>query len=81
MGNLSNISDGLIDRWADEAINELGRGDWHKANPNTMMLAIYAIQRNRDKKLVSKITKPIWWLFGAAGTGIIWLILSSIFNI
>jgi len=72
-----NISDGLIDRWADEAIQDLGDKGWREIGPNAMMLIIYAAQRNRDKKLVSKITKPFWWLLGTIGTGVIWIIMSS----
>ena len=73
-----NISDGLIDKWADEAMQDLGDKGWREIDTNSMMLIIYSIQKARDKKIVNMITKPIWWLFGAVGTGIVWIILSSL---
>lgn len=73
-----NINDGLIDNWAKEAIQDLSEKGWRDIDPNSMMLIIYTVQRTRDKKLVSKITKPIWWLFGAVGTGIVWWVINGI---
>ena len=76
-----NISDGLIDNWAEEAISDLGEKGWRDLDPNSMMLIIYAVQKSRDTKIVQKITKPIWWLLTVVGTATIWLILSGIFGL
>lgn len=73
-----NISDGLLDKWAEEAMADLGEKGWRDIDSNSMMLIIYAVQKNRDKKIVQKISTPLWWLLGAIGTGIIWFIISSL---
>lgn len=74
-----NISDGIIDRWAEEAARDLGEKGWRDIDTNSMLLIIYGVQKAREKKLVSKITKPIWWLLGAVGTGVLYFIVSSLF--
>ncbi len=72
-----NISDGLIDKWAEEAMADLGEQGWRDIDPNSMSLIIYAAQRNGEKKLIQKITRPLWWLLSILGAGIIWWIISS----
>lgn len=72
-----NISDGIIERWAEEAMADLGEQGWRDIDPNSMSLIIFAVQRNGEKKLIQKITKPLWWLLSILGTGIIWWIISS----
>lgn len=74
-----NISDGLLDSWAQDAMDDLGEKGWRDIDPNSMMLIIYSVQRNAQSGLVKKITKPVWWLLGAVGTGVIWWIISSLF--
>lgn len=76
-----NFSDGIIDKWAEEATQDLGKKSWRDINPNSMMLIIYAVQMSKNRGLVRKITRPIWWLFGAVGTGIIWWIIKGVFHI
>lgn len=76
-----DISDGLIDKWAEEAMDDLSAKGWRDIDPNSMMLIIYRVQRGRDRKLVSKITRPMWWLLGAVGAGVIWWIMSSLIGI
>lgn len=76
-----NISDGLIDKWSEEAIDDLGKKGWREISPNSLMLIIYAAQRARDKKLVKSITRPIWYLVYTLIAGGIWWIISSITGI
>ncbi len=77
----NNLSDGLIDRWAEEAVDDLGEKGWRELPPNSMMLIIYGRQRSQQKWLVRKITAPIWSLLGVLSTGVIWWIISGIINI
>ena len=77
----NNLSDGLIDRWADEAIDDLGEKGWRDIDPNSMILIVYAVQRGQQRKLVRKITAPIWSLLGTVGTGVTWWIISGIINV
>lgn len=72
-----NISDGIIEKWAEEAMADLGEQGWRDIDPNSMSLIIYAVQRNGEKRLVQKITKPLWWLLSILGAGIIWWIISG----
>lgn len=72
-----NVSDGILDRWADEAITDLGERGWRDIDPNSMALIIYTVQRNREKRLVQKITRPIWWLLLTIGAGLVWWIISG----
>lgn len=73
--------DGLIDRWAEEAIADLGDKGWRDIDPNSMILIIYAVQKSRDKKLVYQVTRPIWWLLGVIGTLGIWWMINGIIGI
>jgi len=70
-----SFSNGIIDKWADEALEDLGDKGWREIDPNSMMLIIYLVQKQRDAQLVKKITKPIWWLLGVISYGVIWLII------
>ena len=76
----NNLSDGLIDRWADEAIDDLGEKGWRDIDPNSMMLIIHSVQRNQQRKLIKKITAPLWYLLGTVGAGVIWLVISGVIN-
>jgi len=77
----NNLSDGIIDRWADEAIDDLGEKGWREIEPNSMILITYAAQRSQQRKLTKKITTPLWSLLGTVGTGVLWWIISGIINI
>lgn len=81
MGVNKNISDGLIDKWAEEAMADLGEQGWRDIDPNSMSLIIYAVQRNGEKRLTQKITRPLWWLLSILGAGIIWWIISSFLGV
>lgn len=74
-----NISDGIIDKWAEQAMEDLGEKTWRDIDTNSLLLVIYSIEKAREKKLVSKITRPIWWLLGAVGTGVIYFIVNTLF--
>lgn len=77
----NNLSDGIIDRWADEAIDDLGEKGWRDIDANSMILITYAAQRSQIRKLISKITTPLWWLLVTVGGGVIWWIIGGIINI
>lgn len=62
-----NFSDGIIDKWAEEAAQDLGEKSWRDINPNSMVLILYAIQKSRTKKIL----KPLWCLFGTAVIGVV----------
>ena len=76
-----NFTDGIIDKWAEEAVEDLGEKGWRDIDPNSMQLIIYSTQKESFRKLVQKITTPIWWLLGAVGTGIVWLIINHTLQI
>lgn len=76
-----NISDGLLDSWAKDAMDDLGEKGWRDIDPNSMSLIIYAVQRNRENKLVKKITRPVWWLLGVVGAGVVWFIISKVMGL
>lgn len=72
------ISDGLIDKWAGEAMNDLGEKGWRDVDGNGMMLVIYAMQKSENKKQAARITKPFWWLLAAICPGVLWYIISGV---
>lgn len=75
-----NIDDGIIDNWAEQAMEDLGEKSWRDIDTNSMMLIIYSIQKTREKKLVSKITKPIWWLLSTVAVAVLLLIVTRLFT-
>lgn len=77
----NNLSDGIIDRWADEAIDDLGEKGWRDIDANSMILITYAAQRSQQRKLTKKITTPIWSLLGTVGAGVTWWIISGIMSV
>ncbi|MBA7478569.1 hypothetical protein ES707_13996 [subsurface metagenome] len=77
----NNLSDGIIDRWAEEAVDDLGEKGWREIESNSMILITYAAQRSQQGKLTKKITTPLWWLLGTVGTGVVWFIISGVVNI
>ncbi len=74
MGDLN----GIIDKWADDAVRDLGESSWREVQPNCMMLIIYAAQKADSKKATQKITRPFWWLLGIISPGIIWFIIEGV---
>ena len=74
-----NISDGIIDKWAAQAMEDMGEQSWRDLDPNSMMLIIYSVQKSRDRKIVRKITKPIWWLLATVAAGVLYFIIESLF--
>lgn len=78
---MSNYSNGIIDKWAEEASSDLGEKGWRDIDTNSMLLIIYSVQRARDAKIVKQVTKPIWGLLGILGAGLVWLAVSSIFSL
>ena len=77
----NNLSDGIIDRWAEEAVDDLGEKGWREIENNSMILITYAAQRSQQRKLTKKITTPLWWLLCTVGAGLIWWIISSVMSI
>lgn len=76
-----NIGDGLIDKWADEAMEDLGEKGWRDIDPNSMLLIIYAVQKSRENRVIKKVTRPMWWLLGVVGAGILWYMIASLFGV
>lgn len=76
-----NISDGLLDSWAQDAMDDLGEKGWRDIDPNSMILIVYSVQKSRENRLIRKTTKPLWWLLGVVGTGVIWYIIGGIFGV
>lgn len=74
-----NIDDGIIDTWAEQAMEDTGEKSWREIDTNSMLLIIYSVQKAREKKLVSKITTPIWWLLSTVAVAALLLILSRFF--
>jgi len=75
MGN--TIADGLIDRWAEDAANDLGSKGWRDVDGNCMLLIIYAAQKAEGRKQAHRMTKPFWWLLGVVAPGVIWYVVSG----
>lgn len=69
---------GIIDKWADDAVRELGESSWRELQPNCMMLIIYAAQKADSKKAALRITKPFWWLLGILTPAIIYYIANGV---
>lgn len=76
-----NDINGIIDKWADEAVGDLGAKGWRDVESNCMMLIIYAAQKSDNKRQARRITKPFWWLLGVAVPGVIWYIISGVIGL
>ena len=76
-----NIVDGLIDKWSEEAIGDLGEKGWRDIDPNSLLLIIYAVQKAESKRCSQRITKPFWWLLAVISPGVLWYIISGIMGI
>jgi len=70
----------FFQRMTKEALEELASGEkgWREANPNVLILACFGMLSNH---LSRKISKPLWFFTGSVSAGVIWVIVSSIFNI
>jgi hypothetical protein len=75
----SVLKDGVIDECAKEALKEFTEKGWRNSSPNALMLVLYLIQKDRDEKLLRTICRPMWWLIGVFGAGVVWMIISGIF--
>jgi len=73
----SKIVDGVIDRWADQAVDDLGDKGWKEVDTNSLLLVVYAVQKAEGRKNVSRVTKPFWWLLAVVAPGVIWYIVSG----
>lgn len=76
-----HISDGLIDKWSEEAIGDLGEKGWRDIDPNSLLLIIYAVQKTESRKRARMITKPFWWLLSIISPGVLWYVISGIISI
>jgi len=76
-----DIYNGLIDKWAEDAMSELGEKSWRDVDTNSLLLIVYSLQKAEGKKTVSKITKPFWWLLTIIAPGVLWYIISGIIGL
>lgn len=76
-----NDIDGIIDKWADDAVRELGERSWREVQPNCMMLIVYAAQKADSRKRERKITKPFWWLLGVLGPAVLWYLVTGVISL
>lgn len=59
---------GLFERMYKDALNELAEGKegtWREVSPNVLIMACMGMLANH---LTHRITKPLWWFVGTAGT-------------
>lgn len=75
-----SLDDGIIDNWAEQAMEDLGEKTWREVDTNSLLLIIYAIQKAREKKVVQTITKPIWWLLTTVAVAALLLIITRLFT-
>lgn len=77
----SNFSDGMIEEWAKQALDDTGSCSWRDIDTNSLILIVYLAQRAVFKRFARKIAKPLWWLLGVVASGSLWLVISDIFNL
>lgn len=77
----SNYSDGIIDEWAKQAMEDMGDKSWRDIDTNSLVMIVYAVQKTRNMRLVKKVTKPLWWLIGVLGAGSVWMIVTDVFQV
>ncbi len=67
--------DDLFARMGKEAMEELASGEtgWKQAETNTLFMAAFYMLYNH---MSTKLAKPLYWLAGAVGTGVIGWLLS-----
>ena len=70
---------GFFKKMTQDAIDELAEGNisWREVSPNVLIMACFGMLTNH---LSHKFLKPMWFFVGAVGTGVIWLIISSVFS-
>jgi len=77
----SNFSDGMLDKFAEQALEDMGDKSWRDIDTNSLILIVYATQKAFLKKLAGKVTTPLWWLLGTIATIGVWLVVSDIFEL
>lgn len=78
---MNSISDGLIDKWSEEAIGDLGEKGWRDVDTNSLLLIIFAAQKAESKRHTKLITRPFWWLLGVVVPGVLWYLISGMMNL
>lgn len=76
-----NISNGLIDKWCEEAASDLDIKGWREIETNSLLLIIYSCQKSDVQQLYRKVARPFWWFVGIISPGIAWYIISGLLNL
>lgn len=76
----NNYSDGIIDSWAKQAMEDMGTKSWRDIDTNSLLLIIYAVQKAAYKKFTRQVTKPLWWLLATVVGGVIYMIIEGRFG-
>lgn len=73
-------SNGFFDTMMEQAMREVasGKDGWQTCDTNTLMLACFG---HLSKSIVQSVTKPMWFFASTLAAGIIWLLISDIFNL
>lgn len=77
----SNFSDGIIDKFAEQAMDDMRDKSWQDIDTNSLILIVYAVQKAKVRKLVKQVTTPLWWLLGVLAAGGIWMVASDLFHL
>jgi len=80
MGN-KIFSDGIVDSWIEEAMEEVNKSTWREANINALLLLIHGFQRKRDETIVRILMGPVKLFCGVLLGGLIWWIIRDILHI
>lgn len=76
-----DIEDGLLGKYAEEAIRELSRKNWHTCSPNALILVCHQVHQNSVRKIVGMIKKPLYFVGSVGAAAVIWMIISDILGL
>jgi len=76
-----DVANGIIDECAKEALKAFTSKNWRTISPNALMLVLFAIEKNREKKIVRLIKGPLYFFCTVMASGLIWLVVRDCFNL
>ena len=74
-------NNGILDKMMEDAMEEVVEKGWRNVSQNTITMACHKMSRDELKAqrcLIRGMIKPVYWLAGVLGTGIVWQIISSV---
>lgn len=71
----------IFDKMVTEAMEEVGNKGWKHADPNAVTLASYGMLKRLMNEELHSIVRPIYWLAGIFGAGVVWQIASGVLGL